>query len=252
MNNIIAVVGNTNSGKTSFSIKLALEQAKRKKNTLVISNDITTPILPVVLPFATLDKEQSFGSLLSDQYISRDSIIKSVVTTKQFKYFALLGYGKGENINSYALYTKDKADEFLIQVRHLFDYIIIDCPYYYTFDSFSAAALQAADWYYCVLSADPKGQEFYYSQQPILNRLEKKEVKVINKYKDLKKALIMPTDAKNSNVMIPYSDELHSQYSSGELLSDIVNDKNYVNALSLCVKGFGEIEAQYEKEVCNG
>lgn len=245
MNNIVAVVGNSASGKTAFSIKLGVELSKRKKNVLVISNDIYTPVVPLVYPSASFEREHSIGSLLTEPYITRDAIIKAVITTKEYKYFSLLGYLHGENINTYADFAKNNVEDLLIQLRHIFDYVIIDCPYYYAFDLFASTALDFVDWYYLILSPDLRGLEFYYSQGSVLNILQKPQIKVINQFKDNNSAFIV-CDAVKAHLLMPFSEDLHNQYIAGELLTNIARDKKYASASSLLMKMFNELESKYD------
>ena len=60
MNKIIAVWGNPNSGKTTLSLKLALELEKMEKSVMIIMANAYTPGISAILPFIdTEDKSLS-------------------------------------------------------------------------------------------------------------------------------------------------------------------------------------------------
>ena len=63
MNKIISIWGNPNSGKTTLSLKLALELEKMGKSVMIIMADAYTPGISAILPFTSSDTK--------DEYLSR-------------------------------------------------------------------------------------------------------------------------------------------------------------------------------------
>ena len=60
---VIAVWGNAASGKSTFSAMLAKYLSDQKKHIILISGDLTTPMLSCFLPKANLVQSQSLGTV---------------------------------------------------------------------------------------------------------------------------------------------------------------------------------------------
>ena len=134
--NMLAVVGSPGSGKTTISIKTAQEIAKHHKNVIVVFADPFVPVLPFVLP---MDEEQkiSLGELLTLPTLTQNQILKSCVTIPDSEYISVIGYCMGESLLSYPKVTRERAIDFLVNLRHLADYVILDCTSILEADVFS-------------------------------------------------------------------------------------------------------------------
>ncbi|MFR3166185.1 MAG: zeta toxin family protein [Hungatella sp.] len=89
-NKIIAVMGSPGSGKTTASIKLALELAAKKKNVILVFCDPFTPVIPFVVPCP--EEQVSIGTLLTTHLqLTQKMILDSCIPTKESGYISLLG-----------------------------------------------------------------------------------------------------------------------------------------------------------------
>ena len=166
-NQMLAVWGSPNSGKTSISIKLAKTVSQKRKNVVLVLCDNLCPCLPVILPMSDI-RGKSLGSLLANGDITQDKILINCVTLRRNEFVSVLGYKKGENIFSHAAYTKEKAVDLLVLLRHLAEYVIIDCSSNLSSDVLSTIALETADAVLRLGKCDLKGASYFSSQLPLL------------------------------------------------------------------------------------
>ena len=164
-NHILAVWGSPNSGKTVISMKIASALAKQKKNVIVLLADNECPALPVVAPNET---SLSLGALLTQQSISQETILQYVVNMKKHKYIGLLGYKYGDNVFSYSDYDKDRAAILLVLLRHIADYVIVDCSSMISSDILSTTALETADKVLRVGNCNLKSLSYFHAHLPII------------------------------------------------------------------------------------
>ena len=102
MSKLIAVWGSPNSGKTSFTVKLASAVYERYNSTvLALCCDDTTPALPCLFPGFKSDELYSVGAPLSQTEITQQAVIDSIVTRKGKVNLGYLGYKDGENRYTY-------------------------------------------------------------------------------------------------------------------------------------------------------
>ena len=123
--NMLAIVGSPGSGKTTLAVKLAAEIAKKKKNVVVVCSDPFVPSVPFLLPM-DMEQEVSLGALLTSPALTQNEILEACVSVPANEYISLLGYRMGENLMSYPKVTRERAVEFLVCLRHLADYVILD------------------------------------------------------------------------------------------------------------------------------
>lgn len=119
MSKIITIWGSQNCGKTALSIKLAIQLSK-DNNVIVLSTDIIAPSVGIILPYSN-EKDKSLGKLLEMVTLTQEDILKHLITLKNNKNIAFLGYAQGENYKTYAEYTIDRANELIINLSHLAD-----------------------------------------------------------------------------------------------------------------------------------
>ena len=123
---MLAVWGSPGAGKTVTAVKLAAELAKRKNNVVLVFTDLTAPPLPAVAAEGKLP-EVSVGELLSAPGMTQEQVLKTCVPCEKHPYISFLGYKAGENVFTYAEYSKEKAVDMLVLLRHIADYVIVDC-----------------------------------------------------------------------------------------------------------------------------
>ena len=140
---MLAVWGSPGAGKTVTAVKLAAELAKRKKNVVLVFTDLTAPPLPAVAAGGKLP-EVSVGELLSAPGMTQEQVLKTCVPCEKHPYISFLGYKAGENVFTYAEYSKEKAVDMLVLLRHIADYVIVDCTSLLTGNVLATTALEVA------------------------------------------------------------------------------------------------------------
>lgn len=234
-NQIITVWGNPSSGKTITSIKLAKQLSLKNKNVILVFSDLISPTLMTILPDKNTENK-SIGSLLSSPEITQDTILSQCITLNKNNYISFLGYSQSENIFSYAEYSKERVVDFLILLRHLADYVIIDCSSNFAYDTLSAVALEMADSVVRLCNSNLKAMSYFKSYLPLLADKKfniDKHIKILSNVKDNE-----PTDQikevyKGVKYQLPYIEEIENQFLTGELLNElkIKNNNEYNDAI---------------------
>lgn len=179
-NNVLAVMGSPGSGKTTTTVKLALSLATQKKNVIVVFCDPFTPVIPAILPADTV-QDTSLGSLLTAPGLTQTQILNACIPIKESGYISLLGYCAGESLTHYPKITRDKVVEFFVMLRHLADYIIIDCASVFEADPTSIVAIEMADVVLKMGTANLKGISYFQTHSPMLvdSRFRKETHKMV-------------------------------------------------------------------------
>jgi MinD-like ATPase involved in chromosome partitioning or flagellar assembly len=167
-NNIIAIWGNPGAGKTTLACKLAKGLANKRKNVIIISSDTLSPAVQIISPHTSVGAEKSLGSLFASPTITQELILSKCVTLSKNEYISIMGYVMGENVYTYPQYSQDKAVDFLISVKHLADYIIVDCPSNFAEDVFSVTAIEMADSVIRLCSTSLAAVSYFSSNLPLL------------------------------------------------------------------------------------
>ena len=149
------------------AVKLAAELAKRKKNVVLVFTDLTAPSLPAVAAEGKLP-EVSVGDLLSAPGMTQERVLKTCVPCEKHPYISFLGYKAGENVFTYAEYSKEKAVDMLVLLRHIPDYVIVDCTSVLTGNVLATAALEVADDVLRVCGCDLKAISYFASYLPLI------------------------------------------------------------------------------------
>lgn len=165
--NMLAIVGSPGSGKTTLAVKLAAEIAKKKKNVVVVCSDPFVPSVPFLLPM-DMEQEVSLGALLTSPALTQNEILEACVSVPANEYISLLGYRMGENLMSYPKVTRERAVEFLVCLRHLADYVILDCTSVFEADVFSILAMEMADRVLRVGTSNLRGISYFKSHAGML------------------------------------------------------------------------------------
>ncbi|WP_051531120.1 AAA family ATPase [Clostridiisalibacter paucivorans] len=251
-NKIIAVWGNPNSGKTILATKLAKELSKKKKNVILVFCDNIIPTVSTILPL-TDTKDQSLGELLSSIQITQESILKKCITLEKNDYISVLGYLHGENERTYAKYSKERVVDLLILLKHLADYIIIDCSSLVSYDILSRTALELSDQVIRLITPDLKAISFYDSSLP---QLAERKYNLQNHMKILSN--VKHTMAKDSvankcggvALEIPFTEEIEKQYLEGGLFESLSDKKSqdYVKVINEIIRNI-EGEGEEPKKV---
>lgn len=164
---ILAVWGSPSSGKTITAVKIARELSMNKKNVAMVLCDAVCPALPALLN-SKKAAEGSIGEVLSAPAISQELILKNSVYSDKNPYVSFLGYKAGENVYTYAEYTKERAVDLLVLLRHIADYVVVDCASSLTDSILSTAALEMADTVLRLGTCDLKSVSYFMSSLPLI------------------------------------------------------------------------------------
>ena len=226
-NKIIAIWGNPNSGKTTLSIKLALELEKMGKSVMVIMADAYTPGISTILPFMDT-KDKSLGEVLSSVEVTQESILKKCMTLEKHKNIALMSYLHSENLRTYADYGKDRTLDFFILMRHLADHIIVDCSSYFHHDLLSRAALELSDQVVRLITPDLKAVSFFDALMPLLSERKfgvEHHLKVLSNVKPQYPKDMVASRFGGIGMVLPYTSELENQHLEARIFENLT-DKN--------------------------
>ncbi len=239
MAKFIAIWGSPDSGKTTFSTKLAKTIYDEYQSTvIVVYADNETPALPILFPNRRKEDIYSLGVILSKTDITQDDIIKQIVTIKGCQNFGVLGFSDGENKYTYPAFDETKVRTLFNVLSTLADYIIIDCTSNLS-NSISRYAIKAADEVIRLATPDLKSISYYASQlqlyaDPIFRLNE--HIQGINVPDE---DLYMPIEDAKAHLQdlsftLPYSRAVKQQMLDGKLFASI-NDKKYNDKLKQIV-----------------
>ena len=210
---MLAVWGSPGSGKTVMSLKLAAELAKTKKNVVVVLCDVVSPALPAVLS-AKKAPEVSLGAVLTAPIVTQELVIKNLAVYDKNPYISLLGYKLGENVYTYADYTKERAVDMLVLLRHIADYVIVDCSSVLTDNILSTTALEVADDVLRLCSCDLKAISYYMSYLPLIGDRkfkQDKHIRVLTNTRSYQGGAEYENTFSGVRFRIPYVEEVEEQ-----------------------------------------
>lgn len=166
-NKIIAVMGSPGSGKTTASIKLALELAAKKKNVILVFCDPFTPVIPFVVPCP--EEQVSIGTLLTTPSLTQKMILDSCIPIKESGYISLLGYRFGDSLMAYPQITRERTVDFLVCLRYLADFIILDCSTVFEADVLSMIAMELSDQTIKIGTSNLRGISYFEARSILLS-----------------------------------------------------------------------------------
>ena len=164
---MLAVWGSPGAGKTVTAVKLAAELAKRKKNVVLVFTDLTAPSLPRCGGGGKLP-EVSVGELLSAPGMTQERVLKTWRPLRKTPYISFLGYKAGKMCSPTRSTAKEKAVDMLVLLRHIADYVIVDCTSVLTGNVLATAALEVADDVLRVCGCDLKAISYFASYLPLI------------------------------------------------------------------------------------
>ncbi len=240
MSKLIAVWGTPQSGKTTFTVKLANAlnlggKGKSIHSAIAVFPDITTPVVPTVFPNKKDEELYSLGSVLQKPDLTRNLVVSNTIFVKDRSNLGFLGYTAKENRYSYAEYTREKAGTFLGCVMSIAEYVVVDCSSDPEDNILTDTVLRKADIVIRLLSPDLKGISNYLSQTPIFIRMgymKENCVQLISVTSSEFQYGAADTISYFGKVeqIIPYSQALKEQYVSGNL-TEVTKDKKYAAVL---------------------
>jgi len=227
---LIAIWGSPNSGKTSFSVKLALSVYDHfKTSVLVLHTDNVTPSIPVLFPHYKKDDLYSIGTALSKTDITQMEVLKSIVLVKGKINLGFMGFKDEENKFTFPAFDEIKSSTLLTVMQGLADYVIVDC----TSDIenvLSLTAISQADVVIRLATPDLKSMCFYSSQLPLYADPKYHLEKHIQGLQFGDNDLFLPIDEakvhfKDVRFVLPYCREIKQQTLDGKLMDKILNKK---------------------------
>jgi len=244
-NKMIAVWGSPGSGKTVTSLKLAKELSRQKKDVLVVLCDLICPALPTVTS-AKNSREGTLGQVLSAPYITQELIMQNCVLFDGISNVSILGYKKGNNVFTYAEYDKERALDFFTLLRHIADYVIVDCASSLSEDILSTTALEIADKVYRLGNCDLKSVSYFSSYLPLIGDVKfasNKHIRVLSNVKPRQEFAEYANLMGGVNYTLPYMPEVDEQYFTLSLLSELLGKK---------VKSYEMVIQKMVKDLING
>jgi cellulose biosynthesis protein BcsQ len=220
---ILAVWGSPMSGKSLVSMKIANILSRRKKDVILLFCDQFIPVIPVLLPYLEAENK-SLGNALSSADITQDRILTNCLTLKKNSYLTFIGYRKGESVFTYPSYTKSTAMDLLIQLRHIADYLIVDCTSHISADILSTAALEMSDSVLRLGSCDLKGVSYFSSQLPYLFERRfnlDRHIKILSNFKTNEPVAEIKECYSEVSFEFPYVPEVEEQYRTGSILEGL-------------------------------
>jgi MinD-like ATPase involved in chromosome partitioning or flagellar assembly len=235
MSKLIAIWGCPNSGKTTFTVRLAKAiNDETGAKTICVFADSATPTLPVLFPNTKAAELRSIGTVLSQTEITPAAVLKNLVTTDKAGNIGFMGYTDGENRWSYPEYSGDKAAAFLDALSNLAGYVVVDCGDKLT-GTLAFAAIRNADTIFRICKPDLKAISFFSSQTPLYGDLKYRMDEHQPILNVLEQGLYMPIEEaaqhfKCGKFIIPYAAEIRQQAMHG-LFLDKVSNTAYNNAI---------------------
>lgn len=216
--NMLAITGSPGSGKTTLAVKLTAEIARKRKNVILVCGDPFVPSIPFLLPMDG-EQEESLGALLTAPALTQDKILRACVPVPGCEYASLLGYKLGENLMSYPKVTRERAVEFLVCLRHLADYVILDCTSVFEADVFAILAMEMANRVLRVGTSNLRGISYYRSHAGMLEgRADTgKYLNAIGNYKVGQEWESAAGQYGGAAFIFPYVAELEKQYDEARL-----------------------------------
>lgn len=167
MSKIIAVWGNSGSGKSVFCCILAKALTRSKQKAIIINADSSVPMLPVWLPEEIVETNSSVGQVFSSLDIDTALVASHVTVLKAYPFIGLMGYATGENPLSYPELQYEKVKQLIYAAAKLVDFVILDCSSNMT-NLFTPAAIEAGDHVIRILTPDLRGIHYLKAHQPLL------------------------------------------------------------------------------------
>ena len=220
---ILAVWGSPSSGKTVTAVKIARELSLDKKNVAVVFCDAICPTLPTVLK-TKKPVEGSIGEVLTAPNITQELILKNCICPAKNPYISFLGYKAGENVFTYAEYAKERAVDLQVLLRHIADYVVVDCASNLTDSILSTAAMEIADTVLRLGSCDLKGVSYFMSCLPLIadRRFKpEKHIRVLSNVKPRQDSGGYENTYGGVSYRLPHVDSIEEQFYSLSLLDGL-------------------------------
>jgi hypothetical protein len=157
--------------------------------------------------------ETSLGALLTAPSLAQHKILEACVPIPNNEYISLLGYRLGENLMSYPKVIKERVVDFVVGLRHLVDYVILDCAGVIEGDLFSLLAVEQADRVLKIGTPNLRGISYFRSHRGILSPADPSRcVSALGNFKTGQEWEAAAMQYGGVSVVFPYVAELEAQY----------------------------------------
>lgn len=162
---LIASWGSSGAGKTTIALAVAATLTQRKKDVLVVGMDTRTPMLPVYLPNAKLDRTNSLGGVF-EQTISEAALKDKMIPHPQSDRLYFMGLASEEVPGiTYPIPNQASVQRLFDVLRQSpFAYCIIDCDSTAVLDPITLLALERSEVVLRSITPDVRGHEGMHSQ----------------------------------------------------------------------------------------
>lgn len=223
---LIASWGSSGAGKTTVAMALASAFAQRKKDVLILSSEMRTPELPVLLPTVTgLTGNNSIGPILTATELTETALKDRMIRHPKSSHIFCMGLISGETAAfTYGPPTRSAAISlFQLLGQTPFHYVIVDCDSNPLYDQTTLAALEYAQLGLTVLTPDTKGYEFRKAQ---LGWLGNSDVFHMERFIQIANPTFSHTPMKEAQALfggfaytLPFAPQVAEKMMAGELLT---------------------------------
>ena len=226
----IAVWGSPHSGKTTFATKLACAIYEEYQSTVIIVySDMVTPTLPIIFPNEKSEDMTSIGKVLSEIEITKESVVKQIMTVKNKVNLGFLGFRDGENKFTYPRFDEDKVNVMFTAIGELCDYLIVDCTNNLS-NPIAGAAVKTAGQVIRLASPDLSSVSFFSSQLRLYTDPAYRLNEQITGLNVTSEDIYLPIEDAKKRIpdvrfTIPYCREVKQQMLDGKLYAEISDKK---------------------------
>lgn len=223
---LIASWGSSGAGKTTLAMALASVFAQRKKDVLVLSSEMRTPELPVLLPTVTgLTGNNSIGPILTATELTESVLKDRMIRHPKSNHIFCMGLISGETAAfTYGPPTRSAAISlFQLLGQTPYQYVIVDCDSNPLYDQTTLAALEYAQLGLMALTPDTKGYEFRKAQ---LGWLGNSDVFHADRFLKIANPVFSHTPMKEAQTLfggfdytLPFASQVAEKMMAGELLT---------------------------------
>jgi MinD-like ATPase involved in chromosome partitioning or flagellar assembly len=241
---IIAVCGNSSSGKSTLAVKIATMFANRKKNTALIDTDFITPQFNVWYPKKEMFNHTSLAVLLDNDVDVEATADKMHIISENL---AVLGYSRDFSANAMPR-RPDTAAQLLACLDEMVDVVVVDVQTGFINDILSFEVMSSADVRLITLTPDIKGLSWYDSNIRMMEETWKsndaKTIRVFNKARANAPLAEIEQIIGEVPYYLPFSNEVEEQLSTGSM-SDVTPRQKvaqkYMNVLNSIVDEISEL-----------
>lgn len=245
---IIAVCGNSGSGKSTIAIKLAMEFASRHLNTVLIDTNFITPQFNIWFPQKEMFNHLSL-SILLDNNIDVEAVTDKMRVVSD--HLGVLGYGRDYASNATPR-RYDTSAQLLRALNEISDVIIVDAQTEFINDILSFESISAADVRIITLTPDLKGLSWYDSNIKMMEENWKDSeatiLKVFNKVYNKSPISEIEAIIGNGNYYLPESTEIEEQMHTGSMDSLNGRQSSAKKFISILKTMADDIESKLPKE----